>query len=282
MTARGRHYDIAVSSRRKAKPVRRRQSSLESPISRCLHHLTLSGTLGVVLAGCSLSPLHRKIKVGEEPFVVFVATGSDGKTDLFASTPVGGDPVRLTFTAMVEAMPRLTPQGDMVAFIRTRSSDSGLDLVVMNLLSGAERLLELPPEAGPVTALGWSSDRSAIFLRGATARWRVTAPPAPIAMALLDADEAAQADSVLMVRLGSPAFARAEVCSDGGICVTGPSGIPGKVSPSGTAPFRWGSDSLAWFDDDRIMIRSLGPGTARHLTWTGGVSEPRGGSYAEP
>jgi DNA-directed RNA polymerase specialized sigma24 family protein len=35
-------------------------------------------------------------------------------------------------------------------------------------------------------------------------------------------------------------------------------------------------------DDDRIMIRSLGPGTARHLTWTGGVSDPRDGSYAEP
>jgi DNA-directed RNA polymerase subunit beta len=73
---------------------------------------------------------------------------------------------------------------------------------------------------------------------------------------LLDATTAAQADSALMVRLGTPAFARAEMCSDRGICVTGPSGIPSRVSVSGSSPFRWGSDSLAWFDGDRIMIRT--------------------------
>ena len=237
---------------------------------------------GMFVLGCSLSPLHRKIKVGEEPFVVFVATGTDGKPDLFASHPTGGEPVRLTFTAMAEALPRLTPRGDMVAFVREQNDKSGHDLVVMNLLSGAERLLELPAETGTISALGWNSDQSAIYLQGATNRWRVTAPPAPIAIELLSAAAATAADSALMVVLGRPAFARAEPCVGGAVCVVGPNGVPARMSAIGRAPFRWGSDSLAWFEEDRIMIRSLGPGTARRLTWTGGVQEPRDGSYAEP
>jgi hypothetical protein len=237
---------------------------------------------GLLTLGCSLSPLHRKIKVGEEPFVVFVASGPDDKADLFASAPTGGEPVRLTFTAMTERMPRLTPRGDMVAFLRERTTDSGQDLVVMNLLSGAERLLELPAETGVVTALGWSRDQSAIYLQGSTSRWRVTAPPAPIAIALLDASTTAEADTALMVVLGTPAFARAEPCAQGGICVVGPSGMPTQLSVEGRAPFRWGSDSLAWFDNDRIMIRSLGPGNVRQLSWDAGVSELREGSFAEP
>lgn len=236
----------------------------------------------MLLLGCSLSPLHRKIKVGQEPFVVFLATGTDGKPDLFASHPTGGTPVRLTFTAMAEMLPRLTSRGDMVAFIRERNDQGGHDLVVMNLLSGAERLLELPAEAGTIHALGWNHDHTAIYLQGTSNRWRVTAPPAPISIELLDGDAAVAADSVLMVLLGEPAFARAEGCVDGGVCVLGPSGTPMQMSATGHAPFRWGSDSLAWFEEDRIMVRSLGPGTPRRLTWTGGVAEPREGSYAEP
>lgn len=238
--------------------------------------------LALTLSACSLSPLHRKIKIGQEPFVVFVATGSDGKVDLFASAPTGGNPVRLTFTAMPEAMPRLTSRGEMVAFIRERLQGNGHDLVVMNLLSGAERLLELPAEVGVVTALGWNRDETALYLRGPSARWRVSAPPAPIEIALLDATASAEADSALMTVLGRPAFARAEPCAGGGVCVIGPSGTPTQVSPTGAAPFRWGSDSLAWFDDEVIVIRSLGPGTPRRLSWAAGVRELHEGSYAEP
>lgn len=236
---------------------------------------------GLLVIGCSLSPLHRKIKVGEEPFVVFAATGPDGKVDLFASPPVGGDPVRLTFTAMRESMPRLTPRGDMLAFIRDRTQGSGQDLVVMNLLSGAERLLELPTEAGTITALGWSSDHAAIYLQGAASRWRVSAPPAAMEVVLLDSRTSPAADSALMTVLGTPAFARAERCANGGICVIGPSGEPSQLSAQGGQPFRWGADSLAWFDADVLMIRPLGPGNTRRVTWEG-VTGPMEGSYAEP
>ena len=242
-----------------------------------------SGVLlcGVMIAGCSLSPLHRKIKVGQEPFVVFVALGPDGKPDLFASAPVGGDAVRLTFTALRESMPRLTPRGDMVAFLRDRSAGEGHDLVVMNLLSGAERLLELPAEAGGITALGWSSDQAAIYLQSAGGHWRVSAPPAALEITLLDATSSAASDSALMTVLGTPAFARAELCASGGICVIGPSGTPSQVGEGGGKPFRWGSDSLAWFDDDVLMIRPLGPGSTRRVSWEG-VTGATEGSYAEP
>lgn len=235
---------------------------------------------GVLALGCSLSPLHRKIKVGEEAFVLFAATGPDGNVDLFASAPVGGEPVRLTFTAMRESMPRLTPRGDMVAFIRDRSADGQHELVIMNLLSGAERLLELPPETGTITALGWSDTQDAVYLQGATGRWRVSAPPAAMEVALLDAG-ATVADSAFLTVLGSPPFARAESCPEGGVCVIGPSGTPSRISSTGQAPFRWGSDSVAWFDDNVLMIRPLGPGSARQVRWDG-LREVSAGSFAEP
>jgi hypothetical protein len=247
-----------------------------------VHTTGLLSLAAMLVVGCSLSPLHRKIKVGEEPFVVFVATGTDGKTDLFASPPSGGDPVRLTFTAMTESLPRLTSQGDMVAFLRDRMRDGAQDLVVMNLLSGAERVVELPGEAGVISALGWSRDASALYLQASSGRWRVTAPPANLVVTLLDGSVDFDADSALMTLLGNPSFARAEACAGGGICVIGPSGIPSQVSTTGTAPFRWGSDSVAWFDGGMIVVRPLGAGTSRRLSWTTGIEDPQGGSYAEP
>lgn len=277
----GPHYDIAAHPPRKGCGFIRSHRCTELSITTFTNRLALISLLGIILGACSLSPLHRKIKVGQEPFVVFVATGPDGKTDLFASTVVGGTPVRLTFTALDESMPRLTPHGDMVAFLRERTVDTGQDLVVMNLLSGAERLLELPRETGAISAIGWSGDQATIHLQGGTARWRVAAPPAPIAISMVTGADAA-GDSALMVILGTPAFARAEQCVDGGVCVIGPDGTATRVSGVGNAPFRWGSDSLAWFEEEWITVRPLGPGSARRLDWSGGVEDPREGSYAEP
>jgi hypothetical protein len=98
----------------------------------------------------------------------------------------------------------------------------------------------------------------------------------------METTPSAEGDTALMVALGTPAFARAEACLDGGVCVIGPDGAPTQVSAVGSAPFRWGSDSLAWFEEEWITIRPLGPGNARRLDWRGGVEDPREGSYAEP
>lgn len=242
----------------------------------------VAAALALLACACSLSPLQRKIKVGEDPFVTFLAEGSDGHTDLFAALPTGGTPVRLTFTRLVEASPRLSPAGDVVAFARERNNLPARDLVVLNLLSGAERLLELPEEHGAITAIGWSDDGSAIHVATGEQHWRVTAPPAPLVVTLLSGSDADPARASFVARLGTPVFATAAPCPDGGVCLTGPSGVPTRLSASGDAPFRWGSDSVAWFDAGVIVVRPLGGGTARRVDLGPSVSGAREGSYAAP
>ncbi|HRP07668.1 MAG TPA: hypothetical protein PLL69_04190 [Gemmatimonadales bacterium] len=234
------------------------------------------------LAACTLSPLSRKIKVGEEPMVVFVATANNEWTDLFATRPVGGEVVQLTFTRLRESMPRLTSHGEVVAFVRTRGEEPGEDLVVMNLLNGAERLLELPPEAGRIAGLGWSSDDAWVFVRSDNGYWRVAAPPATLTVDLLGGADTATAHAATMVQLGRPAFATATVCDSGGICITGPSGVPASISAEGSAPFRWGSDSVAWIENGTIVVRSLGPGAARRIEIGPNADGIREAAYAQP
>lgn len=238
--------------------------------------------LALLASACSLSPLQRKIKVGEDPFVTFLAEGSDGHTDLFAALPTGGTPVRLTFTRLVEALPRLSPSGDVVAFARERNDLPARDLVVLNLLNGAERLLELPEEHGAITAIGWSDDGSAIYVATGEQHWHVTAPPTPLVVTLLSDRGADSARTAFTTRLGTPVFATAAPCEDGGVCLTGPSGVPTRLAESGGAPFRWGSDSVAWFDADVLVVRPLAGGTARRVDWGPSVSGAREGSYASP
>jgi hypothetical protein len=236
-----------------------------------------------VLAACSISPLQGRIDVGEEPFVVFVAEGFDGKTDLFASLPGGGEVSRLTFTDLAETSPRVTREGGLVVFLRVRSPSEpeARDVVIMNLLSGAERRLELPNTAGTPTAVAWTADETGVYVSTGDTTWLVQAPPAEGHAVMLPADRLPVADSAFAVMLGSPAFAVATPCANGGICVTGPSGEPNRLAERGTAPFRWGTDSLAWFEDGVIQVRPLGPGPARAISWSDDrVSGAREGSYA--
>lgn len=242
-----------------------------------------TGLLAVMAIGCSISPLQGRIDVGEEPFVVFVAEGTDGKTDLFASLPGGGEVSRLTFTELAESSPRVTREGGLVVFLRVRSPSEPdrRDVVIMNLLSGAERRLELPAAAATPEQVAWTADETGVYVRAGEGTWMIQAPPAEGHPVRLPADRLGGADSALAVLLGSPAFARAEPCVDGGICVTGPNGEPNRLSTTGSGPFRWGSDSLAWFDGGTIRVRPLGPGPVRAVDWTDGrVTGAREGSYA--
>lgn len=237
----------------------------------------------MMLVGCSFSPLQKRIAVGEEPFVVFVAEGEDGRTDIFAGLPAGGELSRITFTPIEESHPTLTPEGDMVAFIRYPSATAMATprLVVMNLLNGAEREVETIATAGGVDAMAWAPTRDALLLRGVGATWHVPFPDGRGETRRLEGVELAEADSLLDVLLGDPPFGRAGACDDGtGICVVGPSGDPTMLSRTGTHPFRWGADSLAWFEEDRLRVRPLGPGAARTITWTAMPTRLREGSYA--
>jgi hypothetical protein len=239
----------------------------------------------LLLAACTLSPLQSRVDVGEDPFVLFLAEGTNGDTDLFVVEPGGGRVTRVTFTPLVEMSPRLSRQGGMVAFIRAADTTiaSPRDVVVMNLINGAERKLDIPDNIGQPMRLAWSHDESALYLQTPTSTWRVAAPPAVTVAVEVAGAELVTADSAFAVMLGDPAFAVAAPCGSGGICVTGPNGEPNTLSTTGTGALRWGNDSLAWFDNDVLVVRPLGPGPARQVEWAAGqVRNPREASYATP
>lgn len=237
------------------------------------------------LAGCSLSPLLNRINVGSDAFVVFVGEGSDGRTNIFAGLPVGGELSQVTYTPIAETHPALTREGGAIAFVRA-SRDSLSDprpvLVVLNLLSGGERDLAFPDDPGAIRGVAWNADESAVWVTGARGTWRFPAPPHDGEVTRLDGPDRAVADSATEVLLGRPAFARALACEGGGVCVIGPSGQPQQVSAEGHDPFRWGDDSLAWFEGNRVVVRPLGPGSPRYVTWDREVGAMRQGSFARP
>jgi hypothetical protein len=233
---------------------------------------------------CSFSPLANRIEVGEEAFVVLVATGPDGMTDLHAVPAGGGTTARITFTPMVEASPALSRGGDVVAFLRGADSLPGTprDLVVMNLLNGAERTLPVPPAAGHIDRLAWSEDGTALLLATATGSWAITAPPATPVATQLDGAAREAADSALTTWLGRPRFARAFNCPAGqGVCLIGPSGDTAVLASRGRDPFAWGQDSVGWFEGDAMYVRSLGPATPRPVSLgQRGPTGARQGTYA--
>ncbi len=223
----------------------------------------------LLLGACSLSPLANRIDVGEEAFLVFVATGPDGLVDLHAMPAGGGTVARITFTPMVESHPALTSRGDVLAFLRGGDSAAMVrpDLVVMNLLNGAERTLPLPAAVGAMRALAWGPGDTTVVVRTDTDLWQVAAPPAPATATRLAGAARAIADSALATWLGRPRFARAFNCPAGlGVCLVGPSGDTTVLASRGRDPFRWGADSVGWFEGDALFVRSLGPATARSLS----------------
>ncbi len=239
----------------------------------------------ITLAGCSLSPLLNRIDVGHDAFVVFVGEGDDGRTNIFAGLPTGGELSQVTFTPIAESQPALTHEGGAIAFVRASrdpASDPRPVLVVLNLLSGGERDFAFRDDPGPITGLAWNADETAIYARGANGTWRFPAPPAEGEPVRVAGAETASADSAVAVLLGRPAFARAERCDSGGVCVIGPSGTPQMVSREGHDPFRWGDDSLAWFEGNGVVVRPLGPGSQRVVSWSRPVVGMRQGAYAVP
>lgn len=223
----------------------------------------------------------NRMAVGEEPIVVFVADAADGSTDLFAVSPGGGAVHQLTYNRPVESHPALDPAGTVVAFFRQPpSGDSTARIIgVMNLLNAAEREIRLPATAGTPLRLAWDSGGRTLIVGTTRGTWAVPAPPARGAPARLEGPEAARADTLLGVPLGDPVLALAAPCGDG-ICAVLPSGEVQLLVPRGQMPFRWGADSVAWFDGDRIEVRPLGPGRSRHVMWSRPPARPRQATYA--
>jgi len=90
----------------------------------------------------------------------------------------------------------------------------------------------------------------------------------------------AQADSVkaessLAVLLGDPVFARVVPCdSAADLCVRGDSGSA-LLAHGAHDPVRWGRDSVAFFVENEVEIRPLGPGRPRRLVWSKAPERPR-------
>lgn len=232
----------------------------------------LAAGLGVLLAGCTstLSPVKNRISVGEEDFAVFAAESPGGGEDLFAVPSSGGAVAQVTFTPMYEGAPALSPNGDMVAFVRGRSAaDTTSHRVwVMNLLNGAERELPAALSMGVPQRIGWSRDGRTIFVRTSHLSYRVAAPPAAPDPAPVTVADGLQADSALGVILGEPPFAEVIPCAAGkGICVRTRLGETQELDSLGREPVRWGADSIGYFVGTDFLVRPLAGGKSRRLLW---------------
>ena len=234
--------------------------------------------VGTVTCRGTLSPLSNRIAVGEEPFAVFVGDGEGGFGDLFAVGAGGGQVYQITFSRVDERNPALSPDGTLVAFLRSRTADDSAhrDIVLLNLLNGAERRIELPPGSVPDRRLGWAHDGRAVYVRTKGGLFRLGAPPADPAPAPVNSADSSLADSALAVVLGEPPFALAIECGDGsGVCVVDRAGKSDRFDEEGLGPARWGSDSVGYFRGGDVLIRPLGAGTARILQWSRTPPHPR-------
>jgi hypothetical protein len=228
--------------------------------------------LGAAACRVSFSPLQNRIEFGREAFVVFAATGEGELGDLYAVKPDGGEIWPITYTRLDERLPGLSRDGLRLAFVRRSGTSDGV--VVMDLARGSEaKVLET---ADSVVALTWRPDGE-LWVRSAREGWRIRQGEQPAA---LDAGPAT--DSAFAVVVGEPAFATVAACdSPPGLCVRAATGETQVLEPGGKDPLRWGSDSVAYFLNDRLYVRPLGPGRERFLRWHPDPAAPRTPSYFE-
>jgi len=246
----------------------------------------------LLLAACESTflPLRGKIEVGRDPMVVFVGGDSPAGGDLYALSTAGGRAIPITFSTVGEMRPALSPDGGEVAFLRAGSlSDSTPASVwVLNLLNGAERQVELPERAGPPQQVGWTDGGRSLVMRAGGQLYRAEAPPAKGTARPVAGAERAAAESALAVMLGKPAFARALPCANAeDLCVVGDTGSPALFARGAREPARWGDDSVAYLEGDRLVVRPLGAGRARWVEWSAVPARPRqpsvfAGATAEP
>ena len=248
--------------------------------------------LAAFALGCggSLPPLRGHIEVGTDPFVVFVGGSSRAGGDLYAVPATGGAAIPVTFSAVGEMRPALAPNGGAVAFLRGGSlrDSTPASVWVMNLLSGADREIRLPRDAGRPTQVGWSAGGGELVIEAGGRLYRSSAPPAEGEARPVPAAARAQAESSLGVLLGRPAFARVVRCPDpADLCVQADTGGPGLLARGAAGAARYGDDSVLVLIGRELLVRPLGPGHARRIEWAGLPAQPReltafGGATSEP
>jgi hypothetical protein len=222
------------------------------------------------------------MEIGSDPYAVFVA-GRGPNSDLYAIHGDGGQPIAITFSNVAELGPALSPDGGALAFLRAATLRDSVPATVwvMNLLSGSERELVLPRQAGKPIEVGWELTGKSLVVRTDNDVYRVNAPPNPPEPRSVTAAERAQAESSLAVLLGDPVFARVVPCkASGDLCVTGKAGVAPLAAGARDAT-RWGDDSVAFFVGDELEIRPLARGRPRRLVWSDVPEMPREITYFE-
>jgi eukaryotic-like serine/threonine-protein kinase len=111
-----------------------------------------------------VSPAHRAYEPSLSPdgrTIVYVTEDSEGRVDLFSGRVNGGAQVRLTDDAAYEGAPRVSPDGERVAFTRRSSRDSAPEICIVPTLGGQASCV-ITPGAYAV----WSPDGTRFgFLR---------------------------------------------------------------------------------------------------------------------
>jgi hypothetical protein len=230
------------------------------------------------LTSCgTLPPLRGRIDVGHESFAIFVG-GNGQNGDLYAVRADGGPAVPITFTAVAELRPSLSPGGTEVAFLRGRSlrDSTPASVWVLNLLNGAERELHLPKGVGAPQGVAWSRDGGSVIVAAGGSFYRITAPPGDSDAQEIPPPERAAAESALAVLVGDPVFARIVPCQRRqDLCVQPRRGKAGILAQAAREPLRWGGDSVAFFVGDLLQIRPLARGRPRILNWSEVPAAPR-------
>ncbi|MDX2192236.1 MAG: hypothetical protein NW201_02710 [Gemmatimonadales bacterium] len=240
----------------------------------------VAALLGAAALACALPPLRNRMEPGIDGYAVFAARSPESPGDLYATGAGGGAVIQLTFSLPMESGPVLSPDGLVIAFFRQRdAADSlGRQLRLLNLLNGREREVPLPKGMQAPSRLAWEGTR-ALLVRAEGFTWRASVPPEAPSWTRLDGSERVRADSAFLLAVGTPSFARVEPCAGGGICAVGVSGAPQVLHPTGHDPARWGRDSIAFFVDDRIVVRAVGPSRPRELKLDRAPREPTSLSF---
>ena len=224
----------------------------------------------LLLTSCAVTPLTNRIKIGEEAFVIVVGEGSDSQTDLYAAPAGGGTFTRLTYNRPEERLPRISPDGGMVAFLRPGTGVSGppWSLVILNLLTNGESVLALPEAGGEPRRLGWSRDGSRVVV-SAEGYFVTAAPPAAPAFISFPADSQALADSITGELLGTPPRGIVRECGTGGLCILAETGELTPLDTGARDAVRWGADSVGYLLPGGFEVRPLAGGRSRRAAWAG-------------
>jgi len=229
-------------------------------------------------AGCGdiMSPIRNLGKVGEDPYLVFVAQARDGASELFVARPDGRNIRPITFSPIWESRPALSPDGAVLAFLRSTDTlpATPRTVWVTNLLNGKERQLQVPATTPTMTRMAWSADGQQLFAESATGAMLVwPMPPANVPGRMLTGAERTAALLRFEQLLGDPPFARIVPCVDGEpkACVQPLNDTTGARAP--LADFdvrdavRWRGDSVGYLIGDSLRVRPLSRGRERRIEW---------------